>query len=619
MNNTIQSLFDSLDVKSQGFIHTTDLIDRLEHVGIRLSDPRLNRLAKEITQFGDHAKIDIDTFTKLIDNNIGIVEKALKGDLILPDFEGFCEKIKDMYSEIKDTKGWAVATYIPELSKIDPNKFGISICTIDGQIFNIGDTSETYCIQSTCKPINYCIALEENGEETVHNHIGREPSGLGFNEITLNKSNLPHNPMINAGAIMTASLIKNQEVPNTRINYIQDVWHRLSGGSKPFIDNDVYLSERKTADRNFALAYFMKEKQAFPKEIDIVETLELYFKSCSINLTAEQQAVAAATLAAGGINPISGEKIFSGQTVKNCLSLMYSCGMYDFSGEFAFTIGLPGKSGVSGAVLLVIPNLMGVIIWAPPLDGIGNSVKGVDICHKLVELFNFHAYDWLIENKNKTDPRSQKNDQKIQGVNQLCMAASQWDLDQIKRLESNGVDLNEAEYDLRTPIHLAAAEGQLEVIQYFIEKWVYLNPKDRWGGTPLADAYNNKHTKIIKLLEKHSAQKVTPKGVTASDLSKETLKHINLQDSVRLCWSGFFGDTDELKRLIANGYDLNAADYDGRTALHLAAAEGRIEAVQFLLDKKTLSNIADRWGNTAKDEAVRHGFSEVAALFEENN
>src|SRR5262249_19518624 len=163
----------------------------------------------------------------------------------------------------------------------------------------------------------------------------------GFNELTLNKDHKPHNQMINAGAIATCSLIRRGVPIADRFDHVMEQWARLAGNQKPGFNNSVYLSERQTADRNFALGYFMKEKAVFPEGTDLVETLEFYFQCCSIESNCERMAVVAATLANGGMCPITGQRVLSPSTVRSCLSLMYSCGMYDFSGEFAFTIGLP--------------------------------------------------------------------------------------------------------------------------------------------------------------------------------------------------------------------------------------------------------------------------------------
>uniref|UniRef100_A0A914V5P7 glutaminase n=1 Tax=Plectus sambesii TaxID=2011161 RepID=A0A914V5P7_9BILA len=167
-----------------------------------------------------------------------------------------------------------------------------------------------------------------------------------------------------------------------------------------------FLSERDTADRNFALAYFMKECKCFPEsKQSLKDTLDFYFQLCSLEANCESLAVMAATLANGGVCPLTGVKCLANRPCRDVLSLMYSCGMYDYSGQFAFHVGLPAKSGVSGAMIVVIPNLMGICMWSPPLDKMGNSVRGVEFCKEMINKFKFHNYDTLLHAEaEKFDP-----------------------------------------------------------------------------------------------------------------------------------------------------------------------------------------------------------------------
>ena len=499
--SSVENLFNSLDSNGKGEILKKDVISALESRGILMNDPRIADTFKKLNMFHDTEVINLRQFYDIIFSNITLIEKALKGDLIIPDFRSLSEKLVDIYHFVKELQGGKVADYIPQLARINENYFAVSICTIDGQQYHLGDYDIPYSIQSTSKPINYAIALEEFGEDYVHNHVGREPSGKGFNELTLNNDGLPHNPMINAGAIMSCSLIRPDLNISDRFDYVLDIWKRLAGGMDVGFNNSIYLSEKQTADRNFALAYFMREKQAFPENTDILEVLDFYFQGCSIQLNCAAHSIVAGTLANAGVCPITSERVFSPLTSKDVLSLMYSCGMYDFSGEFAFSIGLPAKSGVSGALVIVVPGVCGISIWSPPLDRYGNSVKAVKVCQKLVETFNFHNYDNLIPNLDKIDPRLQKNQDKINGIMVANFAASQGDLNEIKSLKAKGINLDEKDYDGRTPIHLAAAEGHENIVDYFIEQQMNLNPIDRWGGCPIDDAKKAGHQQIVIKLE----------------------------------------------------------------------------------------------------------------------
>ena len=232
----------------------------------------------------------------------------------------------------------------------------------------------------------------------------------------------------------------------------------------------------------------MRESGAFRPGTDLPQTLEFYFQSCSIEVDAQMLAVAAASLANAGVCPLTEDPVFTPGTVQSCLSLMSSCGMYDFSGEFAFTIGLPAKSGVSGAVMLVVPGLMGICVWSPRLDEHGNSVRGIEFCRKLVADYNVHVFDSLVTGRGRTtkrDPRRKKNQTQTEAVVALTWAASQGDLNEVRALIASGVEPGTADYDGRTPLHLAAAEGQLEVVRYLLAVGADPQPVDRWGGTPL--------------------------------------------------------------------------------------------------------------------------------------
>ena len=347
------------------------------------------------------------------------------------------------------------------------------------------------------------MALEEHGEDVVHRHIGREPSGHSFNEITLDRMRRPHNPMINAGAIMSASLIKPGKSSAERFDYVLDTWKSMTGGKQPYFNNAVYLSEKQTADRNFALAYFMNENKSFPENTELQATIEFYMQCCSIELTTDCFAIAAATLARSGQCPLTGEKVFESNNIKDCLSLMYSSGMYDFSGEFAFTVGVPAKSGVGGGLIVVIPNVMGICIWSPRLDKNGNSVQGIEFCKWLVEIFNFHNYSNMVSSEvDKVDPRLQKNQKDFDLNIALCMAAAKGDLFDMKQILAQGVDLNKGDYDQRTALHLACSQGHLDIVKFLIENKADVSKKDRWGGTPLDDAKREGHKEVVKFLSK---------------------------------------------------------------------------------------------------------------------
>lgn len=296
-------------------------------------------------------------------------------------------KIYDQYRG--DFRG-TLPTYIPELAKANPNHFGIAISTIDGKIYEIGDSEEKFSIQSISKVFVYGLALSDYGPEEILKHVGVEPSGDSFNSIIFDEQgNRPFNPMVNAGAIVTTALIRG-ETYKARQKRIMDTLEDYAG--RPLeIDEKVFESERATGHRNRAIAYLELNSRMIEEPIN--DHLNLYFMQCSALVNAKDLAVMAATLANQGINPLTGVQAQNPEYIRRILSIMQSCGMYNFSGEWVFRIGLPAKSGISGGIIAVVPGLLGIGIYSPLLDNRGNSVRGIQVCEALSKNFNLHMFD----------------------------------------------------------------------------------------------------------------------------------------------------------------------------------------------------------------------------------
>ncbi|MFP4519045.1 MAG: glutaminase A [Oceanicaulis sp.] len=366
----------------------------LEAAGLERTDPRLSGT---LDAFADKGGLEPGPLAEALPaEEARLVRAALTGDLVAGDFSRFRGRIENLFHHAAGETSGAVARYIPELAKVDPEVFALGCCTIDGQRFRLGlregDEAREFCVQSAMKPLNYALALELMGQTTVHAFVGREPSGQGFNEITLDKQGRPHNPMINAGAILTCGLIRPGGAVGERFDLIARLWRAAAGGDAPGFDDEVYTSERDHADRNFALAYFMREHGCFPPESDMHAALDLYFRCCSITTDVRRLSAVAATLANGGVCPVTERQVVSRKSVKAVLSLMLSCGMYDFSGEYAFMVGLPAKSGVSGALMIVVPGVCGFALYAPRLGPQGNPQRGVEFSRRLVEVYPWHVY-----------------------------------------------------------------------------------------------------------------------------------------------------------------------------------------------------------------------------------
>ncbi|XP_041095221.1 glutaminase liver isoform, mitochondrial-like [Polyodon spathula] len=303
--------------------------------------------------------------------------------------------------------------------------------------------------------------------------------------------------------------------------------NKMAGKEYIGFSNATFQSEKETGDRNFAIGYYLKEKKCFPSGADMIAALDFYFQLCSIEVTCESGSVMAATLANGGICPITGERVLTAEAVRNTLSLMHSCGMYDYSGQFAFHVGLPAKSGVSGAVLLVVPNVMGVMCWSPLVDRVGNSVRGIHFCQELVSLFNFHNYDNLHHFTKKLDPRRQPGDARNKSVVNLLFAAYSGDVSALRRFALSMMDMEQKDYDSRTALHVASSEGHVEVVRFLVEE-CKVNPfmKDRWDNSPLDNAVQFGHQEVVKILQEYQTSFVLVEpGSELEDLGKlETLE-----------------------------------------------------------------------------------------------
>lgn len=608
------SLFDSLDTNHDGFVSRRTIEQILRVNGI---DPGRSQLAESFNRISSlpheqQSRIDRAAFLECIQPNISLFARVARGELVVPDFNQFAKELASIFSCCQDDRSGSNAGYIPELRDAPAERLGLSVYTVDGQQFHLGDCDERFSAQSTTKTVNYCLAVEQNGLGNVHKHVGREPSGRVFNELTLNGAGLPHNPMINAGAMMTCSLVNRGLPLAERFEQITAVWQKLAAYSDIAFDESVCKSEAGTAHRNWALAHYMMEMGAFPSGTDLSETLDLYFRTCSISVTCDQLSMVAATLAAGGINPITSEQVFKPLTVQSCLSLMTSCGMYDYSGEWAFRVGLPAKSGVSGAVIIVVPNVMGICVWSPRLDDCGNSVRGVKFAKELVDRFSLHTFDSIDSRTKKINPLVSRIQACSQEKATLIQAASNGDLMAVQHLISVGADPSSGDYDARTPLHLAAAEGHFEACSFLLNHGAFHSPVDRWGTTPLDEALKNNHETISSLLQAFGAEA----GVQAN-AHMEGIFRINNQvttDLIGLIWSASEGDLTSVRRYIARGVDPNHADYDGRTALHLAASEGHNGVVRFLVGFGCSQNCIDRWGNTPLMDAQRAGHRSTADL-----
>uniref|UniRef100_A0A9J7XWN6 glutaminase n=2 Tax=Cyprinus carpio TaxID=7962 RepID=A0A9J7XWN6_CYPCA len=363
----------------------------LKSTGLLTSDPRLRDCMRQIHQAIQEsvgtAMMDQELFRKCVGSNIVLLTQAIQRKFIIPDFESFTSLINHLYYNAQAQKGGKVANYIPQLAKFSPDLWGVSLCTVDGQRHAIGDTDMPFCLQSCVKPLEYALAVHESGTELVHRYVGKEPSGLKFNKLYLDEEDKPHNPMVNAGAIVISSLLKPGSNKAEKFDFMMDYLKRMAGREYVGFSNATFQSEKETGDRNYAIGYYLKEKRCFPSGVDMMAALDFYF-----------------------------------------------------------------------------------------------------------------------QNKSVVD---------------LMFAAYSGDVSALRRIALSAVNMELTDYDTRSALHVASAEGHLDAVK-FLTHTCKVNPyaKDRWGNTPLDDAMQFGHSAVVKVLQEY--QSIYTHTLMPEELSADT-------------------------------------------------------------------------------------------------
>ena len=288
-----------------------------------------------------------------------------------------------------------VADYIPGLARIDPNQFGISIVTVDGAVHSAGDAGTSFSIQSISKVFALTMAVGKVGD-ALWRRVGREPSGSAFNSIVQleNEHGIPRNPFINAGAIVVSDVVLAGHQPREAIGEILRFVRELASDDSIIIDEDVAQGEFDTGFRNAALANYMRAFGNLDNPVEL--TLGVYFHHCAIAMSCRQLALAGRYLMARGVNPETGKRVVSPERARRINALMLTCGHYDGSGEFAFRVGLPGKSGVGGGILAIAPGHASIAVWSPGINQRGNSKLGMAALERLAHRAGWSVFDPMV-------------------------------------------------------------------------------------------------------------------------------------------------------------------------------------------------------------------------------
>lgn len=277
--------------------------------------------------------------------------------------------------------------YLEDVQHHGADGLAAAVCTADGEVAVAGDADARFALQSVSKALTYAVVLEEVGLDATLEHVGVEPSGEAFNHLSLHDDGRPFNPLINAGAIMAHALVPGDD-PEARVRFLLERYSALAGEELE-VDQDVVDAEQERADRNLGLAHLLADGGRLP--IPAREAVEGYLAQCSVTVGTEQLAVMGATLAAGGVNPRTGERVLREDVAQQAMSVMLTCGMYNASGQWVAEVGIPAKSGVSGALLGAVPGALGIATWSPRLDERGNSLRGIAVFEDLTRRWDLHV------------------------------------------------------------------------------------------------------------------------------------------------------------------------------------------------------------------------------------
>ena len=376
------------------------------------SSPYSKQVAVAAQQEAEAVPMDYAVFLRLVSPCAALFLQAFSEELVIPDWSTFVTDMTYLYHKTTQRTDGENAQYIPILKDADSDKWGLSICSIDGQRFSIGDSASKYTLQSVSKPITYAMGLKTEGEKFMEEWVDVEPAGRPFNTQDLEPDTCrPFNASVNSGAILTAGVVASRFPDYSArqvVDHIRATWLQLCGNYLEVgFSEDTFQSEKETAYNNFAIAYNLKGRKGLPRDVDLHKMLDVYLGCCSLEITTDALSVAAATLANGGKCPITGKEVFPADVVRSVLAETMTCGMYNQAGHFAVEVGLPAKSGVSGALMVIVPNVFGFATFSPRLNAKGNSVRGIEFCKRLVRSYRVHIFEPLRSGHTgaKLDPR----------------------------------------------------------------------------------------------------------------------------------------------------------------------------------------------------------------------
>ncbi|XP_066557562.1 glutaminase liver isoform, mitochondrial [Amia ocellicauda] len=497
-------LFESF--ASEGRVRMAQFFETIWSSGIRKSDPRIKDcyLLMRKLQEAD-GTVDRNTFHRCVTGFVSFILKALQGRFVIPDFTTFTEETQKLFMKCKQLASFKLEQ---DAATDNSRKWGVSICTVDGQRLSLGDSADPCILGEASWPLIYGIAVDQFSADYVHRYVGMEEFSRYESPFMLTKKGVPHSPFVETGAVITTSLLQlaaglgaeDEEKYECVLNMIR----RLCNKENANLNCTSYQSLRKDSIRLHALSFFLQEKKCFPESVDISTTLDLMLQCLSTEVSCESGAAMAATLANGGLCPLSGDQVLNPSSTRSMLSMMQVAGMNDYSRTFHFKTSVPAKSSKSGTLLIVVPGVMGAMCWSPELDAYENSWKSVHFCQELVSAFQLHSFDIRTPFRQVVTYRQWKAESEGYQIMNVLLAAYRGDVRSLRRYFLSGADVHSVDYDGRSALHVAASEGHLEVIKFLVENaGADFMTHDRWGNTPLQEAVRYNHIHAVQLLKRY--------------------------------------------------------------------------------------------------------------------
>ncbi|XP_035859352.1 glutaminase liver isoform, mitochondrial [Sander lucioperca] len=494
-------LFDSF--ASDGRININQFFEAVWSSGLHRSDPRLRECFFHLRKLQDaEGSVDRNTFHRCVTGSVSLILKALQGRFVIPDFSTFTEETQKLFSRCRQLSS------VQEKESMDSSKWGVSICTVDGQRLSLGDWAGPQLLGEVSWPLVYGVAVDLLGSDLVHRYVAVETYSSHNSPFTLTKTGIPHSPLTETGAIVTTSLLQlagrlcaeEEEKYDSVLNVIR----RLCNKEHANLNCTSYQSSRKASVRLHALSFYLQEKKCFPEKTDINAALDLMMQCASTEITCESGASMAASLANGGLCPLSGDQVLSPAATRCMLSVMQVAGMKDYSSTFHFKTSVPAVSSSRGALLAVVPGVLGLMAFSQETDACGNPWRAVHFCQELISTFQLHSFDIRTPFRQILAYRQWKAESEGYQIMNVLLAAFKGDVQTLRRYFLSGVDVNAVDYDGRSALHVAAAEGHVEVIRFLLQN-TGSNAvlKDRWGSSALQEAQRHNWDAAVQLLLGH--------------------------------------------------------------------------------------------------------------------